>query len=200
MSGDRLGIEGKIAAVTSAIYDRRSRFGNVAVNARVSAVAPWIDYVVDGTLSLGDRLEPPPPKGLLPKLPVRAIANVSASVDGQDFMLGEDFIAEPTPGQASGRIVYVGHGHMIRAKGIDAYRGVDVKGKIMLAVEGYPRGVSFQDIQGKKAGEDYDTPETYARAHGARGVIYIPSQSTLTFWQNRHHVSLSSSRVRLEKP
>jgi len=123
-----------------------------------------------------------------------------ASVNGQDFMLGEDFIAEPTPGQASGRIVYVGHGHMIRAKGIDAYRGVNVKGKIMLAVEGYPRGVSFQDIQGKKAGEDYDTPETYARAHGARGVIYIPSQSTLTFWQNRHHISLSSSRVRLERP
>ncbi len=123
-----------------------------------------------------------------------------ASVNGQGFILGEDFIAEPTPGQASGRIVYVGHGHMIRAKGIDAYRGVNVKGKIMLAVEGYPRGVSFQDIQGKKAGEDYDTPETYARAHGARGVIYIPSQSTLTFWQNRHHVSLSSSRVRLEKP
>jgi hypothetical protein len=123
-----------------------------------------------------------------------------ASVNGQGFNLGEDFIAEPTPGQASGPIVYVGHGYTIKAKGIDAYRGVDVKGKIMLAVEGYPRGVSFQDIHGKKAGEDYDTPETYARAHGARGVIYIPSQSTLTFWQNRHYISLSSSRVRLEKP
>jgi hypothetical protein len=123
-----------------------------------------------------------------------------ASVNGQGFNLGEDFIAEPTPGQASGRIVYVGHGHMIKAKGIDAYRGVDVKGKIMLAIEGYPKGVSFQDIHGKKAGEDYDTPETYARAHGARGVIYIPSQSTLTFWQNRHFISLSPSRVRLERP
>jgi peptidase M28-like protein len=123
-----------------------------------------------------------------------------ASVNGQGFNFGEDFIAEATPGQASGPIVYVGHGHIIRAKGINAYRGVDVKGKIMLAVEGYPRGVSFQDIRGKKVGEDYDTPETYARAHGARGVIYIPSQSTLTFWQNRHYISLSSSRVRLEKP
>ena len=123
-----------------------------------------------------------------------------ASVNGQGFNLGEDFIAEPTPGQASGPIVYVGHGYMIKAKGIDAYRGVDVKGKIMLAVEGYPRGVSFQDIHGKKAGENYDTPETYARAHGARGVIYIPSQSTLTFWQNRHSISLNSSRIRLEKP
>jgi len=121
-----------------------------------------------------------------------------ASLNGQSFKLGEDFIAEPIQGQASGRIVYVGHGYMIRAKGIDAYQGVDVKGKIILAVEGYPRGVSFQDIHGKKEGEDYDTPETYARANGARGVIYIPSQSTLTFWQNRHQFSLNPSRLKLE--
>jgi len=123
-----------------------------------------------------------------------------ASLNGQGFKLGEDFIAEPAQGQASGRIVYVGHGYMIRAKDIDAYQGVDVKGKIMLAVEGFPRGVSYQDIQGKKAGEDYDTPETYARAHGARGVIYLPTASTLTFWQNRHKFSLNPSRMMLEKP
>lgn len=123
-----------------------------------------------------------------------------ASVNGQGFKLGEDFIAEPAQGQASGRIVYVGHGYVIRAKDIDAYQGIDVKGKIMLAVEGFPRGVSFRDIRGKKAGEDYDTPETYARAHGARGVIYIPSLSTLTFWQNRHKFSLNPSRMRMERP
>jgi hypothetical protein len=123
-----------------------------------------------------------------------------ASVNGQSFKLGEDFIAEPIQGQASGRIVYVGHGYMIRAKGIDAYQGVDVKDKIILAVEGFPRGMSFQDIRGKKEGEDYDTPETFARAHGARGVIYIPSQSTLTFWHNRHQLSLNPSRLKLERP
>src|SRR5262245_37648347 len=124
----------------------------------------------------------------------------TASVNGQSFKFGEDFIAEPSPGQASGRIVYVGHGYVIKAKGVDAYQDVDVNGKIMLAVEGFPRGVSFQDIRDKKAGEDYDTPETYARAHGARGVIYIPGQSTLTFWQNRHKFSLNPSRMRLERP
>jgi hypothetical protein len=123
-----------------------------------------------------------------------------ASVNGQSFKLGEDFIAEPAQGQASGRIVYVGYGYMIRAKDIDAYQGVDVKGKIMLAVEGFPRGVSFQDIRDKKAGEDYDTPETYSHAHGARGVIYFPSASTLTFWQNRHRFSLNPSRMKLERP
>jgi peptidase M28-like protein len=124
----------------------------------------------------------------------------TASVNGQSFKFGEDFIAEPSPGQANGRIVYVGHGYVIKAKGVDDYQGIDVKGKIMLAVEGYPRGVSFQDIRDKKAGEDYDTPETYARAHGAKGVIYIPGQSTLTFWQNRHKFSLNPSRMRLERP
>jgi hypothetical protein len=123
-----------------------------------------------------------------------------ASVNGKGFNLGEDFIAEPSKGQASGRIVYVGHGHVIKSRDIDAYKGVDVKGKIMLVVEGYPKGLSFQDFRGRKAGEDYDTPETYARAHGARGVIYIPSASTLTFWQNRHQFSLNPSRMKLEKP
>jgi hypothetical protein len=123
-----------------------------------------------------------------------------ASVNGQGFKLGEGFIAEPMQGQASGRIVYVSHGYIIKAKDVDAYQGIDVKGKIMLAVEGFPRGVSFQDIRGKKAGEDYDTPETYARAHGARGVIYVPGVSTLTFWQNRHKFSLNPSRMRMEKP
>src|SRR5262249_32258264 len=81
-----------------------------------------------------------------------------------------------------------------------AYHGVDVEGKIILAVEGFPKGVLFQDIQGKKAGEDYDTPETYASAHGARGVIYIPSQMTQVSWQSRHLFSLNPSRLKLEKP
>ncbi|HEY8460980.1 MAG TPA: M28 family peptidase, partial [Blastocatellia bacterium] len=81
-----------------------------------------------------------------------------------------------------------------------AYQGVDVKGKIMLVVEKIPKGASFQDFRGKKAGEDYDTPETHARARGARGIIYIPSASTTTFWRNRHDFSLRPSRLKMEKP
>src|SRR5262249_20238893 len=50
-----------------------------------------------------------------------------------------------------------------------------------------------------KEGEDYDNPETYARAHGAKGVIYIPSSSTLTFWQNRYKSFLNPSRLTPEK-
>jgi hypothetical protein len=118
----------------------------------------------------------------------------TATVNGQSFKLGEDFIAALLEGQASGPIVYVGHGYMVKAKNLNAYQGVEVKDKIMLAVEGFPKGVTFQDIRGKKAGEDYDSPDTYARAHGARGVILIPSPSTLTFWEQRYKSSLNPTR------
>ncbi len=120
----------------------------------------------------------------------------TASLNGANFKLGEDFIPEPAPGRVSGRVVYVGQGYIVRAKDIDAYKGVNVKDKIMLVVEGRPRGVTLSDISGKKAGEEYDTPETYARSHGAKGIIYIPTPSTLTFWQNRYKFSLNPSRMK----
>ncbi len=124
----------------------------------------------------------------------------SASVNGRSFKIGEEFIARPYAGQASGRIVYVGHGHIIKAKNINAYQGVDVKGKTMLVVDGFPKGVTYQDIRGKKPGEDYDTPETYARAHGAKGIIYIPGSSTLTFWESRYKSFINPSRLTMERP
>jgi Peptidase family M28 len=122
-----------------------------------------------------------------------------ASVNGQSFKLGEDFVAELTPGQWSGRVVYVGHGYVIRSKDIDAYRGIDVKGKIMLAVKRFPEGVPFEDIRGKKAGEDYHTPETYGRANGARGVIYILNPWAFMNWLNGHGLSLNPQRNRLKR-
>jgi hypothetical protein len=75
-----------------------------------------------------------------------------------------------------------------------------VKGKILLAVEGRPRGISSLDTSGRKEGDDYDTPESYARAKGARGIIYIPGPSTLAFWQNHHKTSLNPTRIEPAKP
>ncbi|MCI0523866.1 MAG: hypothetical protein L0Y75_01255, partial [Acidobacteria bacterium] len=74
-----------------------------------------------------------------------------ASVDGQSFKIGEDFITPPLwyPGSANGQIVYAGHGCVVKAKNINAYEGVDVKDKIMLVVDSFPRGVTFQDFRGK---------------------------------------------------
>lgn len=123
----------------------------------------------------------------------------SASVGGQSFKIGEDFIALPFPGSASGKLVYVGHGYMVKAKNINAYQGVDVKDKIMLVAEGFPKGVNFQDFRGKP-GEDFDRPESYALAHGAKGIIYVAGSSTLNFWEQRFKSSQTPTRPMMESP
>jgi hypothetical protein len=124
-----------------------------------------------------------------------------ASVGGQSFKIGEDFITPPLyyPGSANGQIVYVGHGFVIKAKNINAYEGVDVKDKIMLVADSYPRGVTFQDLRGK-TGEENLRPDEYARAHGAKGIIIIPNSSTLTFWEQRYRASLNPTRPIPESP
>lgn len=122
-----------------------------------------------------------------------------ASVNGQSFKVGEDFITQPFPGSANGQIVYVGHGYVVKAKNVNAYEGVDVKDKIMLVAESYPKGVTYQDLRGK-TGEENFSPDEYARAHGAKGIIVIPSSSTLTFWEQRYRGLLNPTRPRMESP
>ncbi|MGH9832040.1 MAG: M20/M25/M40 family metallo-hydrolase [Blastocatellia bacterium] len=120
-----------------------------------------------------------------------------ASVSGQSFKIGEDFIAQFYPGSAKGQIVYVGHGYVIKAKNVNAYEGVDVKDKIMLVADSYPRGVTYQDLRGK-AGEENLSRDEYARAHGAKGIIVIPNSPAIAFWEQRYKASLNPTRPRME--
>lgn len=128
----------------------------------------------------------------------------SATINGQTLKIGQDFLAAGAsgvpavyPGTASGAIVYVAHGMVIKAKNINPYQGVDVKDKILLVADAYVKGVNYKDLQGK-LGEDYDRPETYAFSHGAKGVIFIPSPSTISFWEQRHAGTTKPSRPQME--
>jgi hypothetical protein len=127
-----------------------------------------------------------------------------ATINGQDYSIGDGFIVAGAsgstaayPGTAAGHLVFVGHGMVVKAKNVNAYQGVDVAGKIMVVADAFPKGVDFRDFRGK-AGVDYDRAESYAAAHGAKGVIYLPSSSTISFWDQRHKGSLNVSRPRLE--
>ncbi len=129
-----------------------------------------------------------------------------ARINGQNYSIGEDFIvagrsgvSAAHPGTASGNLVFVGHGMMVKAKNINAYQGVDVKGKIMVVADSFPKGVTFRDFRGQ-AGVDYDRADSYAAAHGAKGIIYLPSSSTISFWDQRHKSSLNPSRPLMEGP
>jgi Zn-dependent M28 family amino/carboxypeptidase len=114
----------------------------------------------------------------------------SASINGQSFKIADDFLPQPYPGTAKGRLVYVGHGKILKSKQIDPYRGIDVKDKIIVVADGYPKGVSDRDFRKGKLGVDYDLPATYAAAHGAKGIIIIPGPSGLNFWNQRYISSL----------
>jgi Peptidase family M28 len=116
--------------------------------------------------------------------------HTEAELNGRKFSFGEDFYAALNPGRASGQLVYVGHGWVIRNKNIDAYRGVDIRDKIVVFYGGgLPKGASLSDLSGRQ-GEEWDTPAEYARKHGALGAIIIPDSRVLTTLTARRQVVL----------
>jgi len=117
-------------------------------------------------------------------------AHSTAEINGQKFNFGEDFIPNAVGATVTGPLVYVGHGWVVKAKSIDAYKGLDVKDKIVVVFgEGLPAGVTRADLTGKM-GEDWISPALYAQQHGARGVLVIADYGMLLRWdQTRQRLS-----------
>ena len=114
------------------------------------------------------------------------VAATSATINGQTFAPGTDFIAFSNAGTATGPLVYAGHGWFIKSKNIDAYQGMDVKDKIVVVngSEGLPKGVTPQEVfAGGKQGVDWADPLTYAEMRGAKGIIAIASPSLMSRWE-----------------
>src|SRR5262249_37860394 len=66
----------------------------------------------------------------------------SAMLNGRALVYGTDYVAllSGEAGSASGSLVYAGDGWMIKSAGVDAYRGLDVKGKIVIVNMASGRG------------------------------------------------------------
>ena len=129
----------------------------------------------------------------------------SAEMGGQSFSFGNDFLASQIPAGASlanvasGQLVYVGNGWMIKSKNMDAYRGVEVKDKIMVVSgSGFPGGVTRADLKGTR-GVDWADAQTYAQMHGAKGIIIIPGFQNLAFWDRIRHNSTERGNLAVEK-
>jgi len=98
-----------------------------------------------------------------------------------------------------GPLVYVGHGWLIKSKDIDAYKGVEVKGKIVVVFgEGRPKGVTQADLKGTR-GEDWANPALYAQRHGAKGVLAIPDFSMLLNWDRTRQRAITRGNTLVEK-
>jgi len=119
---------------------------------------------------------------------------------GQSYKAIDDFLPRPLLGKASGQLVYVGHGIVVKSKNINAYEGIDVKDKIIVASPGaFPKGVQPTDLRGKP-GEDFDTLYTYAGKHGAKGIVMVPLPAQLTRWDQIGRMSLGGGRVTIDSP
>lgn len=133
------------------------------------------------------------------KIPLQSqkllVAETMASLNGQKLTLGTDFIARAVSGNASGSLVFVGHGLQLKSKSLDPYLGIDVRDKLMVVIEGMPKGVGRNDLRGK-IGVDYETAESYARKNGAKGIVTIPT-FTLRFWDRIHQQTIAANRATL---
>jgi hypothetical protein len=117
-------------------------------------------------------------------------AKTTLEIAGQSYAMGEDFYRVSGNGTVSGPIVFAKDGWLVKSKGIDAYAGIDVKGKIVVLYSQKfsqqtmiprPEGVTQDDLKGE-VGVDWANPVAYAKAKGAAGVIVIAPPDLQQRW------------------
>jgi hypothetical protein len=116
--------------------------------------------------------------------------SAAASIGSTQLKWGDDFIVQNflVPGVREGSVVYVGHGLRAPKLGIDAYEGVDIKGKWVLAHstmlgQALPPGTNVADLG--RLGADYTTVREEAKLRGAAGVLLVPNAGLMTTWNRR---------------
>src|SRR5207237_10787990 len=101
----------------------------------------------------------------------------------------------------SASLVFAGNGWFVKAKDIDAYKGIDARGKIAIVFtspDGLPRGLTRADLTGKR-GEDYMTASEYAQKQGAVGLVIVPDFQYLANWDRNRSRLVERGAIRVEK-
>ncbi|HEX8062113.1 MAG TPA: M28 family metallopeptidase [Allosphingosinicella sp.] len=100
----------------------------------------------------------------------------SLTIGGRRFVHGQEVVLTPTPDEAPVAVdapaVFVGYGLEAPQIGIDDYRGLDVRGKIVVVLNGFPNGMK-SDI-GAHLNSD---KRRVASKHGAIGLVSIRTLS-----------------------
>ncbi|HKP71277.1 MAG TPA: M28 family peptidase [Pyrinomonadaceae bacterium] len=119
-------------------------------------------------------------------------ANNILQIDGKDFVLTSDFFRMSGNGSANALMVYAGDGWVVKSKNIDAYKGLDVRGRIIVVsgsgfpnpntLTSTPAGVTQADLPAEGKGTAWSDPVTYATTNGAAGVILIGSPELQANW------------------
>jgi Zn-dependent M28 family amino/carboxypeptidase len=123
------------------------------------------------------------------------IENTKLEIGGKTYKLGDDFFRLSGSGTINGPLVFGRDGWMVKSKGIDAFAGTDVRGKIVVisgnsfsprTIVGLPEGVKQADLAREGRGTEWADAVTYATQKGAAGVIVIaPPQLQSNWGQSR---------------
>jgi len=112
-------------------------------------------------------------------------AETRAQLNNQPLVLGDDYIPSVRPADiAAAQMVFAGNGWFVKAKNIDAYKGIDAKGKIAVIFgppNGLPSGIRNSDLAGKR-GEDWMNVGEYAQKQGVAGIVIVPDFQYLANW------------------
>ncbi|MEJ7622717.1 MAG: M28 family peptidase [Pyrinomonadaceae bacterium] len=116
----------------------------------------------------------------------------AVTIGGQKYAYGDEIIRVTGNSSAplNAKLVYAGDGWMIKSKGLDPYKGLDVKGKIIVITSenagprglvGLPQGIKESDLTGAR-GKDWADATLYARENGAVGVMILASKFMAENW------------------
>ncbi len=93
-------------------------------------------------------------------------------IGGREFRYGEGFVARPIALNATAPMVFVGNGWSNPKAGIDPYANLDVKGKVLIVVAGFPREVVEWGLE-RAQSEGWLSPEQNAERLGAIAILRI---------------------------
>jgi hypothetical protein len=118
-------------------------------------------------------------------------AQTQVLFNGQKLVLGDDYIPFSRSIDVSAPLVFAGNGWLIKSKNVDAYKGIDARGKIAIIFappDGLPQGISRTDLAGRR-GEDWMNPAEYAQKQGVVAIVTIPDFQFLANWdRNRNRI------------
>ncbi|HEY0431369.1 MAG TPA: M20/M25/M40 family metallo-hydrolase, partial [Pyrinomonadaceae bacterium] len=122
--------------------------------------------------------------------------------DDQTLVLGDDYIPFARPADLPAtQLVFAGNGWLVKSKNIDAYRGIDARGKIAVIFappNAYPYGIHSSDLSGQR-GEDWMNAAEYAQKQGVAGIILIPDFQYLANWDRNRARITERGQIKVNK-
>ncbi len=125
-------------------------------------------------------------------------AETTLVLGGNTATIGEDFLPRNlVAADLDAEAVFVPSGYANLSKGIDPYRGLDVKGRIILTDGALPEGVSTREIFQDST---WESAEQVAVRLGAVAVISISPSDSTTSWPRSVERLAQGGRFRIEDP